>query len=179
MRNFSCNSSVGSGSQTYANRLRRKPASPEFRDCVDKLISPLTPRAVQSLRPDPEDSLDRKFQDLERRVESFEASVKRQIELVDRERIALHEERSHREILKGPLKGVFEHANVLIRFLRPPQPSASSTPVKGGSEQERDVNRDSVSVNKSDNVDMSDDVNKSGSVHGDDDNTSVGGGERE
>ena len=48
-----------------------------------------------------EDSLDRKFQDLERRVESFEASFKKQRELFDRERVALVKERSQREMLKG------------------------------------------------------------------------------
>ena len=36
-----------------------------------------------------EDSLDRKFQVLEKRVESFEASFKKQRELFDRERVAL------------------------------------------------------------------------------------------
>ena len=57
--------------------------------------------------------------------------------------------------LKGPLKGLFEHANELIKFLSAPQPAAS--------EQERGVNCESE---KSDNVvNMSEDVNKSGSVH--------------
>ena len=50
---------VGSDSRTYVDRLRRKPASPGFQNCVDKLISSLKSRAVQSLRPDLEDSLDR------------------------------------------------------------------------------------------------------------------------
>ena len=177
------------GGQTYADRLRRKPAaSPGYRDCVNELISSLTSRTIQSLRPDLEDSLDRKFEDLERRVESFEASVSRQREVFAKERAALEEERAHREMLKGPLKGLFEHANELIKFLRP-QPSASSTPVKSGSEQEKSVNRESENsdnvnleseksdnVNreseKSDNVNMSEDEKKDGSVHGDDDQKS-------
>ena len=70
--------------------------------------------------------------------------------------------------LKGPLKGLFEHANELIKFLSAPQPTAS--------EQERGVNRESE---KSDNVNMSEDVNKSGSVHGDDDAKSASDSETE
>ena len=137
------NLSVGSGGQTYADRLRRKQASPGYRGCVNELIGSLTSRTVQ--RPDLDDSLDQKFQ-------SFETSIKRQRELFDKERAALGEERSHREMLKGPLKGLLEHASA-------PQPAAS--------EQERSVNRESE---KSDNVvNMSEYVNKSGSVHGDDD----------
>ena len=57
--------------------------------------------------------------------------------MFDKERAALEEERSHREMLKGPLKGLFEHANELIKFLSPPEPAASSNPVKSDSEQER------------------------------------------
>ena len=90
------------GSQTYADRLRRKPAaSPGYRDCVNELISSLTSRTIHSLRPDLEGSLDCKFEDVERRVESFEASVKRQRELFDQEREALEEERAHREMLRS------------------------------------------------------------------------------
>ena len=109
------NSSVGG--QTYADRFRHKPASPGYKDCVNKLISSLTSRTVQSLRPDLNDFLDRKFEDLERRVECLEASVSRQRDLFAKERAALEEERSHSAMLKGPLKGLFEHTNKLIKFL--------------------------------------------------------------
>ena len=53
------NSSVGSGGQTYANRLRRKQALPGYRDCVNELIGSLNSRTVQ--RPDLDDYLDQKF----------------------------------------------------------------------------------------------------------------------
>ena len=67
----------------------------------------------------------RNFYDLERRVQSFEASVKRQSELFDKGRAALEEVRSHREMLKAPLKNLFEFAFELIQFLSAPQPPSS------------------------------------------------------
>ena len=78
--------------------------------------------------------------DLERRVESCEALVKKPCECFDKERTALKEERSSRKTLKGPLKGLFEHANDLIKSLRPPQPqpSASRTPVTRDNEPQRE-----------------------------------------
>ena len=77
---------------------------------------------------------------------------------MDKENTAVKEERSNRKTLKGPLYGLFEHANDLIEFAEPPQPqpSASRTYAKSDKKPQREGNREIGNVNLIDNVNTSD-----------------------
>ena len=76
------------------------------------------------------DSQDKKVENLDRCFGTLWSYTKRQpersCEAFERDRAALENKLYHQELLNGPLIGIFQYDNQLLKYLMPPQPQPSA-----------------------------------------------------